>query len=146
MLEWTPFKTIHWGRGQVSRHLDDVRVRLQEALRLAPSDYQRALEDLDNVLLEARASGNTKTITLLARNAGLIASRAGELQKATVYYEEAIASDPRDGYLRLAAADVYQHLEDAEGVRRHLEACQELVEKSEDDDLRIMLRNLMDDH
>jgi tetratricopeptide (TPR) repeat protein len=101
---------------KAGRGLSEVNERIKKALAAAASDVQGALAILDEGIEEARATGDSRGIVALARQAGILAT-GRDLPAALRYYEEALAVDPDDSRLRWALGDVHRVLGNLDEAR-----------------------------
>lgn len=118
-----------------------TRTILEEALALARRSSPRAaLALLDRSLVDARRAEDPHAVAVLARNAGVISSNEGDLQRAVSYYSEAVENEPGDLYLRLGLADLHQRLGQEGSARELLVECRELALLQGDEEILAILR------
>ena len=83
---------------------------LKRALSVALARPQEALEILAAGLEAARESGDRQGAGALAKHAGLMCAERGDLQRAILYYEEALDSNPHEAYISFALGDLRRKL------------------------------------
>ena len=116
------------------------RELLEQALALASeSNLEEAISRLDEGLGVAAEEENRKWIAILARNAGLICDRSGDLAKAEGYYKKALEADTSDPYMHFALADLYKREGKLELANDHFQKCRDLAGESKDKDVLKML-------
>jgi len=121
--------------------LNTTRRVLEEALALARRSLpEEALGLLDRNLAVAREAEDSYSVAVFAKNAAIISSNVGDLQRAIDYYAEAIQSHPGDAYLRIALADAYERLGQEQRAREALSKCCEIALLERDEDLLKILR------
>lgn len=121
--------------------LSTTRRALEEALALARRSLpEEALELLDRSLADAREAEDSHSVAVFAKNAAIISSNVGDLQRAIDYYAEAIQSQPGDAFLRLALVDTYERLGQAQRAQEALSKCYEIALLERDEDLLKILR------
>ena len=121
--------------------LNTTRRVLEEALALARRSLpEEALGLLDRNLADAREAEDSHSVAVFAKNAAIISTNIGDLQRAVDYYAEAIQSQPGDAYLRIALADAYERLGQEQRAREALSKCHEIALMERDEDLLKILR------
>lgn len=94
-----------------------ARETISETLQLASAgEFERALVLLDGAVRDAIIEG--ESVATLARHAGVLAERGGDLGAVRHYYEVAVEHDP-DPWTYLALGDVCRKLGDDAAARTH---------------------------
>ncbi len=90
--------------------LDDMNQLLRQALALARTEPQRALDLLESGLEKAKEISDLRAIATLAKHAGVVSSGLGELHRASAYFNEALAANLQDAHVCFATGDVLHRL------------------------------------
>ena len=102
---------------------------------MAQAAPDRALEVLEDGLIEARGVVDPSEISAVVIHAAVICDHLGDLGRTLGYYEEAIVGKPDDGYLHFATGDVLRRLGDQAGARSRFTRSLELAEEQGDREL-----------
>jgi Flp pilus assembly protein TadD len=115
-----------------------ARETINETLQLASArEFKRALVLLDGAVQDAIIEG--ESVATLARHAGVLAERAGDLGAVRHYYEVAVEHDP-DPWTYLALGDVCRKLGDDVAARTHYASGQMMAEVGHDPDVIALLK------
>ena len=120
-----------------------ARPALEAALAEARSSRPEAgLALLEETLATSSGTEDPRALARLARNAAILSTALGDLERAAEHYREALRHDPGDGYLRLALADAEQRLGRPERARELLAECREAATAAGDEELLAVVRRL----
>jgi predicted Zn-dependent protease len=117
-----------------------IRAILHEGLAFAAQGrFADALGRIDVGLADARALGDTKLTSLLARNAGIVCEDAGDPVRAERYYLS-VSDDTKDPLLFLALARVAEKL--GKDGSMHLHRAFDLASASGDQEALALLHKI----
>ncbi|HEV2705810.1 MAG TPA: tetratricopeptide repeat protein [Pyrinomonadaceae bacterium] len=120
--------------------MNNYRRVLEEGLSLAGSgDLEAALLKLHEGLEQANKAKEQKWSALLARNAGLLHLRKGELNEARKLFEVSLANDPANPATRYALGEVCERIGDMAAAENHYRSCYELSKSSGDKEMLELL-------
>jgi tetratricopeptide (TPR) repeat protein len=97
--------------------MDEMIEILKQAIEIARTKPQAALDLLRAGLDQARRRGDTRGLAILARHTAVISTEAGDFLGAIQYYDEALSVDPEDAYLHFARGDIFRALGKDEQAR-----------------------------
>jgi Flp pilus assembly protein TadD len=125
-------------RCELGRVMKPVRETIKETLQLASAgELERALVLLDRAVRDAITEG--ESVATLARHAGVLAERAGDLGAVRHYYEVAVERDP-DPWTYLALGDVCSKLGDDVAARTAYASGRMMAEDGRDPDVLALLK------
>jgi tetratricopeptide (TPR) repeat protein len=115
-----------------------ARETINETLQLANAgEFERALVLIDRAVRDAIVEG--ESVSTLARHAGVLAERVGDLGAVRHYYEVAVEHDP-DPWTYLALGDVCRKLGDDVAARTHYASGRVMAEVGHDPDVLVLLK------
>lgn len=120
--------------------MNNYRLTLEEGLSLAGSgDLEAALLKLHEGLEQANKAKDQKWSALLARNAGLLHLRKGELDEARRLFEVALANDPASPTAHYTLGDVCERIGDMSAAQKYYRSCYDLSKSSGDKEMLELL-------
>ncbi len=118
--------------------LERTKNLIERALSLAKADPSKALALLEDELHALRRSATCTSslhhLSLLARNAGIVAQQIGDAACALSYFEEVVATGP-DASLYFVIGDLSAHLGRRQQAESAFAKCMKLAKKEGDEDL-----------
>jgi len=117
------------GGGDMNRYVESI----QRALKLArEGNAEAGIRDLESAFDDAIAADDTRGVSLIALNAGMLRERQGDLVLALKFYERGLEIVGDEPYLLLAAGNVSARIGDVNKKAKYYARCRKRVQQDPD--------------
>jgi tetratricopeptide (TPR) repeat protein len=122
--------------------MNRYRFILDQSIQLAAAgDIDAALSKLDEGVSSAVKENNQKWAAVLAKNAGLLQTKKGNLDEANKCYQTSLMNDDSDPTVHYLLGELYEKLGDLSLAQAFFRSGYEVAKKNNDQEMLLILKN-----